>query len=289
MIDLHTHTTASDGSMRPAELVRHASNNGLSAVAITDHDTIDGIKEALDEGRRTGVDVIPGVEISLSFEPDMHMLGYFFNGGYNNITHTLDELRKRRDERNPKIIKKLNEMGFDIKMQEVKKIAENGIVGRPHIANILVKKGYVASIEEAFDKYLGSGRPAYFKKDKLTPEEGIKEITKAGGLPVLAHPKHLNRSVEELDTLLHRLTAAGLKGIEAIYVDNSDEETENFTRLAEKHGLLVTGGSDFHGKYKPDIEIGRGRGNLYIPYSLIDKMKECSRKLYESLETHSKP
>jgi len=289
MIDLHTHTTASDGSMRPAELVRHALNNGLSAVAITDHDTIDGIKEALDEGRRIGVEVIPGVEISLSFEPDMHMLGYFLNGGYGNIAHTLDELRKRRDERNPKIIKKLNEMGFDITMEEVNELAENGIVGRPHIANVLIKKGYVANIEEAFDKYLGSGRPAYFKKDKLAPEEGIEKIIKAGGLPVLAHPILLNRSVEELDMLLSRLTAAGLKGIEAIYVDNSDEDTENFIRLADKHGLLVTGGSDFHGKYKPDIEIGRGRGNLYIPYSLLDKMKEYSRKLQEPLETHSKP
>jgi predicted metal-dependent phosphoesterase TrpH len=285
MIDLHTHTTASDGSMSPAELVRHARNTGLCAVAITDHDTIDGIEEALDEGRKIGVEVIPGLEIGLSFEPEMHMLGYFFDDRYINLTHILDKLKKRRDERNPKIINKLNEMGFSITMQEVEKIAGSGVIGRPHIANVLIEKGYVGSMEEAFDKYLGSGRPAHFKKDKLTPEEGIREIKRAGGLPVLAHPKYLNRSVEELDDLLHKMTSAGLRGLEAIYVDNTNEETEIFTGLAEKHGLLVTGGSDFHGRNKPDIEIGRGRGNLNVPYILIEKMKKCIRKLYAGLET----
>lgn len=277
IIDLHTHTRASDGSMSPRELVRYAKQRGLSAVAITDHDTVEGVGEALDEGRSIGLEVIAGLEISLDFEPEMHMLGYFFGDNYLNICSVLEELRKRREERNPKIIKKLNDMGFEITMEEVKSQAGQGVVGRPHIAKVMVEKGYVKSVRDAFDMYLGNGKPAYFKKDKLTPEEGIKEIIKAGGIPVLAHPIYLYKDFHELDELLLKLAAAGLKGIEAYYTDNSEADTHNLLRLAEKHSLLVTGGSDFHGSFKPDIEIGRGYGNLRVPYVLLEKLKEYSK------------
>lgn len=296
LIDLHTHTTASDGSMTPAELVRHASRIGLAAVAITDHDTVNGVGEALLEGKKLGVEVIPGVEISVDFSKwdglfcssptelqpkdcqlpsftEMHLLGYFPHGGYGFIQETLENLREKRDQRNPKIIGKLNEIGFDISMSEVNTPTAGGIIGRPHIAKVMADKGYVANIEEAFDKFLASGRPAYIRKEKLTPAEGICGITEAGGIPVLAHPTHLFMSRDRLDILLGQLAGMGLKGIEAYYTANTSEQTELFLKLARKHCLLVTGGSDFHGVYKPEIELGRGTGSLRVPYSVLERLK----------------
>lgn len=273
-IDLHTHSTASDGSMTPVELVRHAFEKGLGAVALTDHDTVSGVEQAVEEGNKLGIEVIPGVEISVSFEPEMHLLGYFFNGNYNSILKTLEELRERREQRNPRIVSKLKELGFDITLSEVNSQAAGGNAGRPHIARVMMDKGYVASIEEAFDKYLASGRPAYFKKDKLTPAEGISEIAGAGGVPVLAHPIYLNMSLDRLDILLEQLSIMGLKGIEAYYSENNAVQTSELLQLAQKHKLLVTGGSDFHGSFKQDIEIGSGRGSLKVPYSLLFGLKQ---------------
>jgi len=273
LIDLHTHSTASDGSMTPAELIRHAYEKGLAAVAVTDHDSMDGIEQALDEGRKLGIEVIAGVEISVDFDPEMHLLGYFFNGHYEPILKSLEKLRLMREQRNPKIIRKLNELGFDITMEEVNEKAGGVNVGRPHIARTLVDKGYVGSIAEAFEKYLSAGKPAYFKKDKLTPEEGVALIAKSGGVPVLAHPIYLDMAGIDLERLLPRLKAAGLKGIEAIYSENSEEQTAKLLELAEVNGLAVSGGSDFHGSFKPHIEIGIGRGSLRIPYELLDRLK----------------
>jgi predicted metal-dependent phosphoesterase TrpH len=297
-IDLHTHSTASDGSMEPAALVRHAHRSGLDAIALTDHDTLNGVGQALEEGARLGTEVIPGVEISVSLsswdltsficqrgqsgtartgpsEPEMHLLGYFFSGGYELLAGTLEELRQKREQRNPKIIAKLNELGFDITIEEVNRTAAGGNAGRPHIARVLMEKGYVSSISEGFDKYLAAGRPAYFSKDKLTPEEGLAEIIRAGGVPVLAHPISLGVGTDQLGNVLEKLKKAGLKGIEAIYTENTQEQTEELLKLAGEYGLKVTGGSDFHGSYKPDIEIGTGRGNLRIPYSLLSALKEA--------------
>lgn len=282
IIDLHMHSRASDGGMSPRELVRYAKYKGLSAIAITDHDTVDGIEDALDEAEQIDFEVVPGIEISADFDPEMHILGYFFGQSYLNIKSILDELKKNREERNPKIINKLNEMGFKISMEEVMREAGESIIGRPHIAKVMMKKGYVDSVREAFDKYLASGKPAYFKKDKLTPEEGIREIAKAGGIPALAHPIFLDMNLNRLDELLSKLVPEGLKGIEAYYVDNSHEDTGNLLRLAIKHNLLATGGSDFHGSFKPDIEIGTGYGNLYVPYELLEKMKEYNKKILKS-------
>lgn len=275
-IDLHTHTTVSDGSMAPEELVRHAYKKDLAAVAITDHDEISGIEQAIGAGKALGIEVVPGVEISVNFKTEMHLLGYFFYSGYETIEGTLADLREKREKRNPKIISKLNELGFNITLSEVMAQAPGGNTGRPHIARLLMDKGYVGSIEEAFDKYLGSGRPAYYKKDKLSPAEGISEIARAGGIPVLAHPIYLNMNAGQLDTLLEELAVKGLKGIEAYYTDNSEEQTTEFLHLADKHNLLVTGGSDFHGRFKPEIEIGTGRGNLRVPYRLLPGLKQSN-------------
>ena len=274
MIDLHTHTTASDGSYTPSGLVRYAAAIGLKAIAITDHDTLDGLPEALKEAELLELEVVPGVEISVDFQPEMHMLGYFLYGGYTSMNGILKELKEKRSERNPKIIKKLNELGMDINMEEIEALARGGVTGRPHIARVMIEKGYVVSVAEAFDKYLASGRPAYFPKEKLTPEQGIEEISKTGGLPVLAHPIYLDRNETELDLLLENLAKAGLKGIEAYYSENTDDQTKLLLKLAGRNNLFVTGGSDFHGSFKPDIEIGTGRGNLSIGFELLEIMRQ---------------
>jgi len=278
-IDMHIHSTASDGSMRPSELVRHAKENGLAAVALTDHDTVDGIKEALEEGERIGLEVVPAVEISLDFDTEMHMLGYFFGETYLNIEPVLRGLREKREKRNPKIIENLNRMGFDITIDEVVAEAQGRVVARPHIASVMVKKGYVESVAEAFEKYLANGKPAYVKRETLTPEEGIKVIRDAGGIPVLAHPIYLGLTLEELDELVARLVAAGLKGIEAYYVDNTIFDTINLLKLAAKYDIVVTGGSDFHGRFKPDISIGKGRGNLKVPYEFLERLKNVESRV----------
>lgn len=277
-IDLHTHTTASDGSMAPAVLVRHAYESGLAAVAITDHDTMEGVEQALEEGRKLGIEVIAGIEVSVDFTPEMHLLGYFPDGHYEPILNTLEDLRERRKQRNPQIIDKLNKLGLEITMNEVNRITGGSITSRAHIARVLIEKGYAADMEEAFDKYLAFGRPAYVKKDKLIPVEGIAEITRSGGIPVLAHPIYLNMTAEQLDKLLGELTEAGLKGIEAYYTDNTASQTEELLRLAQKHCLVATGGSDFHGGFKPGIEIGSGRGSLMVPYSVLKRLKHVKTK-----------
>lgn len=274
IIDLHTHSSASDGSLQPAELVRHARQKGLKALAVTDHDTIDGLEEAVAEGNRIGIEVLPGIEISADFSSEMHILGYFINGNYSHISDVLAMLLEKRNERNPKIVRKLNDMGYEITMEEVLRQSNGGVTGRLHIAKVLLDKGYVGSVNEAFNMLLSSGRPAYFKKEKLTPEQCIGEIIAAGGIPVLAHPIYLNMVYGELDVLLEKLKKAGLMGIEAYYVDNSEEHTKTYLSLAEKHELLVTGGSDFHGSYKPDIEIGIGRGSLKVPSEVLVRLKK---------------
>lgn len=277
IIDLHTHSLASDGSMSPAELVRYAKEKGLSAVALTDHDTVEGVKEALDEGNKIGIEVIPGIEISTNFKPEMHILGYFFNKSeYTDIQTELTAIRRGREERNTKIINRLNELGIAITEEEVKEVALGDTIGRPHFARLLVNKGYVKTIKEAFDKYLGKDGLAYFKRPELEPADGIKLIKNAGGIPVIAHPALLKLSNNDMDKLLLELKGFGLAGIEAIYSENSKEETGNLLRLAVKHQLLVTGGSDFHGTYKSEIEIGIGRGNLKVPYELLEKLKSSA-------------
>ena len=274
-IDLHTHTTASDGSMLPEDLVKYAKHKGLKAIAITDHDTTDGLNQAVAEGKRIGLEVISGIEISADFNPEMHILGYFLKGDYSGISKILADLRSKREERNPRIVNKLNELGLEITMEEVLAKSSGGVTGRPHIAKVMIEKGYVRNLEEAFDKYLASSRPAYFKKDKLTPRQCIGEINAAGGLPVLAHPIYLRMEYEQLDILLAELKQYGLRGIEAYYVDNTAQQTAMLLNLAKKHSLLVTGGSDFHGSFKPNIDIGIGRGDLHIPYELLENMKMC--------------
>ncbi|HHW31278.1 MAG TPA: PHP domain-containing protein [Clostridiaceae bacterium] len=272
-IDLHVHTKASDGTLSPSEVVNRAKKMDLAVIAITDHDTMAGIPEALKEADKVGIEVLPGIEISVEYEPELHILGYFPGNSYLNLQNSLlKKLQKAREIRNNKVINRLNELGIDISMDELEEEASGDIIGRPHIATVLKKKGYVNSVRDAFDKYLSVGAPAYFSKAKLTPQEGIMQIADAGGIPVMAHPLTLGYSYEELNELLAELKKIGLKGIEAYYTEHTINDTIALLELAKKNELLVTGGSDFHGEVKPEIEIGRGYGNLFIPFELFEAL-----------------
>ncbi len=274
-IDLHTHTTASDGSFTPSQLVHYAKEKGLKALAVTDHDTIEGNEEALSAGRREGLEVIPGIEISVDHsQGSMHMLGYFIDIGSQRLKEKLDLLQDSRADRNPKIIEKLNELGLDVSYDEVVEASGGGQVGRPHIAQVLLKRGYTTTIQEAFDKYLGKGAPAYFDKFRLNAEDAIAMITDAGGVPVLAHPFTLKcRNQEELEELIKYLATRGLQGIEVYYTEHNEKQTKLYRLLAERNNLLITGGSDFHGANMAGVELGTGRGSLHIPYSLFENLK----------------
>lgn len=246
--DLHTHTNASDGVNSPTENVRQAKEAGLAAVAITDHDTVAGIAEAMEAGKRYGVIVVPGVEIStVANGQDIHVLGYFIRTGDDVLLRRLDELRRVRDRRNEMMLAKLRQLGLEITLDEVLENRGKGFggdetVGRPHIAETLIQKGYVSTLEEAFDKYLGSQGAAYVNPPRIGPETAIEWIHEAGGSAVLAHP-----GLYDDDGLVEQLVGCGLDGIEAFHSDHSPEEEARYLALAERRGMIVTAGSDYHG------------------------------------------
>jgi hypothetical protein len=282
-IDLHVHTTASDGSLSPSQVVHYAKEKGLKAIAVTDHDTIDGTEEALKEGKAAGIEVIPGVEISVDHSPgSMDMLGYFINTKDTALKENLSLLQSSRADRNPKIIEKLNELGLTITYDEVVEASGGGQVGRPHIAQVLKQKGYIQSKQEAFDKYLASGCPAYIEKFRLTPEKAIAMIVNAGGVAVLAHPFTLKgMSLDELETLLKTLAAQGLQGLEVYSSEHNRQQISKYHTLAEKCNLAITGGSDFHGKNTEGVDLGTGKGNMKIPYSQLEKLKNLWKEKHK--------
>ncbi len=280
MIDLHTHSTASDGTLSPSELVYLAKKTGLEALALTDHDTLKGLKSAWQTASEERLPFLCGVEISIKYERKghFHLLGYFLTPEVPEIENTLQKLHEARERRNEKIVEKLQEMGIDITMEELREIAK-GEIGRPHIANLLVKKGVVKDFNQAFEKYLKKGAPAYVPKALLSPEEGIKIILKAKGIPVLAHPVTLQQTEEELENYLKELKELGLAGIEAYYTEHTKGFTNFLLSLAKQLDLLVTGGSDFHGENKPDIKLGRGFGDLDVPFECFENLKNSLEKL----------
>ncbi|MFP4476334.1 MAG: PHP domain-containing protein [Desulfatibacillaceae bacterium] len=278
-IDLHVHTTASDGTDSPAGILDLAHGLGLSAVAITDHDTVEGAREALRERPRDGLAFVPGVEISVSV-PDpyadakgtLHILGYFIDVNHHTLTRSLNILQEARANRNPQIIERLHRMGLDLSYEEVLDSAGGGQLGRPHIAQMMVAKGVVPDIQAAFSNYLGKGRPAYVEKYRLGVEEALSVILEAGGLPVLAHPFSLKMEGDRLDSFVSGLADLGLRGIEVYYPEHSEKQVAAYLALVEKYGLLATGGTDFHGSRKPNISLGKGKGNLHIPYDLYEEL-----------------
>lgn len=278
--DLHLHTTHSDGSFTPAEVIALAHEAGVTAAAITDHDITSGIPEATRTGRERGIDVIPGVEISSLFgDAELHVLGYFLDWQDETLNRRLAVLRESRHRRNPKIIERLQAAGIDITYDEVRAVAGTDSVGRPHIARVLIEKRVVASAQEAFDLWLAEGRPAYVPRELPAPAEAIRWIKDAKGLAVLAHPTWIKTPDGTLSDLARRLKADGLAGIEVYYSTHTARQTREYLALAKQLDLLVTGGSDFHGVTKPDIGVGVGRGTLRVPSSLVDAMKRAHSKL----------
>lgn len=273
-VDFHLHTTHSDGSCTPAEVIELAAKAGVTALAITDHDITTGVPEATAAGKTRGIEIIPGIEISsLLGGSELHMLGYFLDYEDACLSDRLTRLRESRHRRNPQIIERLQAAGIDITYDEVRALAGTDSVGRPHIARVLMEKGVVSSAKEAFNLWLADGRPAYVPRELPTPAEAIHWIKEAKGLAVLAHPTWIKTTEGTLTDLVRILKADGLDGVEVHYSTHTPRQTRDYLALAKQQGLLVTGGSDFHGLTKPDIEVGIGKGSLHVPDSLLDKMK----------------
>jgi len=287
-IDLHIHSTASDGSFDPLKIQLLAQKAGLAAFALTDHDSIEGAKNIRAHGQSSDpVQFLPGVEISAE-PPDFfnvsgsfHILGYGFDIDHPGLNQALVQQQEARKKRNPHIIDRLNALGVEISLDEV--IAESGEkaqIGRPHIARVMVKKGFANSIDAAFDNYIGKGKPAYVEKTRIATAYAISLIRSAGGIPILAHPGLLEVSdFEAYEYLLSELVPLGLAGLEVYYPNHSAEETEYFEQLTEKYDLLATGGSDFHGAINPEIQMGTGRGNLCVPYIIYERLMREIRRL----------
>ncbi len=281
-IDLHTHSNASDGSLPPVEVVRLARERGLKALALTDHDTIDGLAEAVAAGDKYGVEVIPGVEISARHPGgSMHILGYFLEYKDPLLAQRLAVLKQARKDRNPQIIAKLNALGIPLTIETVERISGQGQMGRPHIARALYEGGYVRSLQEAFDIYLGNEGKAYVGKFRFPPAEAMDMIREAKGVPVLAHPFTLGlRNPKDLRERLEELKNLGLAGIEVFYPEHSPEQKALYLALARELGLLVTGGSDFHGANKPEVELGRINCQKKLTYDLVEALKAWRREEY---------
>ena len=274
MIDLHTHTTASDGSKTPRELVKLAKEAGLTAVAVTDHDNIDGLSEAVQAGEELGICVIPGIELSAKFERELHIVGLFIDFENEMLVQTIAGLQEFRRKRNDFTLRKLQELGFALSMEEVRKMATGNVMGRAHFARAMVKQGYVESTKEAFQKYLGNGRPAYSANQMLTPRECIALIHQSGGLAFLAHCHFLKKEGKDFTDLVDELVSYGLDGLEGFYTEYTPEKQKEYLKVCQDKGLLVSGGSDYHGVMKPDISIGSGFGGLNVPDCLLDPMRE---------------
>ncbi|MGD9898974.1 MAG: PHP domain-containing protein [Calditrichaceae bacterium] len=284
LIDLHMHTNYSDGSFSPEELIDYVSARDVGIIAVTDHDEIGGVLPAREYGEKKRVDVIPGVELSIDMEltggAHLHMLGLLFDPENVTLIEELNKLKKAREERAFRIVQKLREAGIPIDADDLIDAVGQGSAGRPHIAAILIKKGVVSDIYEAFDKYLSKGRPGYVPKTKLKLEPAIELIHRAGGLAIIAHPVSLKyETYRELGEKILEMKAVGLDGIEAYYPGHDKYLTEWLVKFAGKNNLVVSGGSDFHGSAKPDVEPGIGRGGLVIPPEIVERLREEVREV----------
>ncbi len=279
-VDLHLHSTASDGGDAPADVVKQAAAAGLTTIALTDHDNLDGIAEARAGAREHGIDLIPGSELSVEWTGGaMHMLVYFLEPGPGPLQDRLGELQEGRRQRNLRVADILGDLGFDITYDEVVEEAEGRGIGRPHFAAVMVRKGYVRSIQEAFDLYLGAGKPAYAERVRLDYLDAIALARASGAVPVVAHPHTIGVSADDYAQAFRELADAGVMGIEAHYSEYAPEMRRHLASLAAEHGLVATGGSDYHGRFKPSTSIGRGRGDLRVPPETVDRLQEARSRL----------
>lgn len=274
-IDLHTHSTESDGTFTPEELMYHAKESGLSALALTDHDTVSGIKKAQPVAEELGLELVPGIELSTDYEgKEIHILGYYIDVGHPEFLRKLKEFVDCRDIRNEKMAALLQQEGFPVTMEELAMENPGSVITRAHFAKFLVEHGFAKDRETVFRNYLGDGCRCYVPREKITPFEAIRLIQMGGGMAFFAHPVLCHMNPGRLRAFTKSLKDAGLSGIEAIYSMNGPGDERNLLKLAEELGLLVSGGSDFHGKNKPQIKLGAGRGNLRIPYGVLEKIRE---------------
>ena len=284
MIDLHAHTTASDGTVTPRQLVTQAHELGLGAIGITDHDTIAGWNEALETGRELGIAVVTGIELSVEGAIGrFHLLGYGMNATAPLLVETLPEIQAARANRNELIIEKLNSLGYQISMAQVENIAGDAQMGRPHIAQALVENGDFASIQQVFDELLATGKPGHLPKKVLSPQDAIAGIHRAGGVAIWAHPPfdRKERSWDEYETILQQWIAWGLDGLETFYFTYTTEEAAWTTRMAEKYNLLQSGGSDFHGARKVNplgiVQTGEGMPD-WVWGKLATRLKQINHE-----------
>lgn len=275
IIDLHVHSNASDGTFTPSELVSEAINAGLSAFALTDHDTTDGIAEAKAAADAAGIELIAGVELSTEYEGrEIHVLGLYIDHEDPLLQKKMADFRHSRDNRNVIMLEKLRAEGFDITQEALEAAFPDAVITRAHIARYLMDHGYIPDIKTAFREYIGEDCRCYVGRPKVTPMQAVDDILAAGGVPVLAHPVVYHMERPKLRRMIADMKAHGLVGMEAIYSENTAADEQYFKLLAREEGLLITGGSDFHGTNKPHLSLGKGRGNLYIPYSLLDVLQK---------------
>ena len=277
LVDLHTHSNCSDGSMSPSELVLHAAEKGLAAIALTDHDTVDGIKEAVVKGKECGIEVVPAIEFSARSKTLTHILGFYIDEDNAQLKSVLTEIVDLRKERNEVTAKLLHQLGFNVTLEEAAAIAPGGIIGRAHYAKLLMDKGYTSSVKESFDKYLAAGKPAYFTNQKLEAKCIIETIHAAGGVAFLAHP-HQMKLGDKLEDYVKELVSYGLDGMEGYYSEYDEKMQDEYQAMAARYGLALSGGTDFHGEMKPHISIGKGLGNMTVPYSVLRNIKRMVGK-----------
>ena len=272
LIDLHIHSTYSDGTLSPCAIVDLATKTGLQVIALTDHDTVAGVAEARVHGKRTGIEVIPGIEISSWLDNiPLHILGYRFRYKDNGLQQRLHRLQEGRQVRNEKILAKLNHLGIDLTMAELTAFSEHGQAGRPHIAQLLVNRGAVPTMEQAFKRYLRRGAAAYAERFKYYADEAITMIREAGGIAVLAHPLTLDPGLKAIPGLLQELQQLGLQGVEVYYPTHSSQTVRKLKKMAAELGLLITGGSDFHGNNRSKAPLG-GTKKSRVPQHILETL-----------------
>lgn len=276
-VDLHVHSTYSDGTKTPKELIEIAEKEGLSAIALTDHDTLDGIPAALAASDKSPVELIPGVELSTNFDrTEVHIVGLFLDYTNNEINNYLAKQRQSRIDRNIQMCQKFCDIGINITYDKMCELYPDAVITRSHFADYLVKNKYTGDRNEAFDRYLSPGKPCYVSRHKVDPKDAVNIIHAAHGVAVLAHPVLYHLGKEQMNALLDNVCSAGIDGIEAIYSTYKPADERYIRALAKEHNLLISGGSDYHGDNKPHIQLGRGMGHLFVPSEVLNNLRERS-------------
>lgn len=279
-VDLHLHSTASDGGDSPADVIKQAAVAGLTTIALTDHDNLDGIPEARQTATEIGIDLIAGSELSVEWPHGaMHLLVYFLEPGAGPLQDRLEDLQQGRKDRNVRVVEALNELGVEITYDEISTEAQGRGIGRPHIAAAMVSKGHVATIQEAFDGYLSAGRPAYQERFRLELGEACELARASKAVPVVAHPHTTGVTADDYGSGFREMAAAGVMGIEAHYSEYLPETRLHIASLAAELGMVATGGSDYHGRFKPGTAIGNGKGDLVVPEHAAEDLRKAQASL----------